>query len=109
MSKVWSGRVWLNPPYGSEARQWLRRLSEHGDGIALIPPRLGARWFHDIVLSSCDAILFLRGRVSFIDPSTGMAVKGNNADSILVAYGGRNVEALRASGLSGKLWVLRAA
>jgi len=101
----WHGRVWLNPPYGTEARAWLARLSHHGNGIALIPPRVGAQWFHQVVFDTFDAILFHRGRIAFIDPSTGKPVAGNNADSIFVAYGQNNVEALRNSGLPGKLWI----
>src|SRR5262245_51905518 len=33
----WHGRVWLNPPYSTEAlMQWLGRLAEHNQGTALI-------------------------------------------------------------------------
>ena len=104
MSLPWPGRVFLNPPYGAAAKVWLNRLSNHGNGIALIPPRLGSHWFHRIVLARFSAILFLRGRVSFLDPNTGLPVTGNNADSILVAYGENNAEALACCGLSGVLW-----
>jgi phage N-6-adenine-methyltransferase len=103
----WMGRVFVNPPYGSSARAWLRKLGEHDNGIALIPPRLGAKWFHDIVLSKATAIMFLRGRVAFISPATGQPVKGNNADSILVAYGRMNERTLAQSGLDGKIWNIR--
>jgi hypothetical protein len=58
------------------------------------------------VLNSAHAIFFLRGRLAFIDPSTSQPVKGNNADSILVAYGTNNVTALRNCGLPGKLWIM---
>lgn len=104
LSQKWGGRVWLNPPYGRQARQWISRLAQHGDGIALIPPRLGAKWFHDAVLGTFDGIFFHKGRIAFVDPSTGFPVTGNNADSIFVAYGEANIEALAASGLPGKLW-----
>lgn len=101
----WFGRVWCNPPYGSEARDWLEKLGQHGDGIALIPPRMGAQWFHNVVLARFDAMLFHYGRVAFINPETGLPVTGNNADSVFIAYGQRNVEALLASGIPGKVWV----
>lgn len=97
----WFGRVFMNPPYGSSAKRWLKKLADHGNGIALIPPRVGSHWFHDLVFAKCDAIMFLRGRIAFIDPQTQQPVKGNNADSILVAFGPDNVEALRVSGLPG--------
>ena len=107
LDQPWRGRVWLNPPYGEETRTWLARLAKHGDGIALIPPRVGSHWFHDEVFSRCQGILFLRGRIAFIDPETQKPVSGNNADSILVAFGGRNVEALITSGLDGIVWDMR--
>lgn len=105
----WKGRVWLNPPYGgvAPAKVWLMKLTQHGNGVALVPPRVGARWFHDVVLSTCDAILFLKGRVSFIDPVVQRPAKENNADSVLIAYGMENVVAFENCGLEGKLWKLR--
>lgn len=107
LEQPWHGRVWLNPPYGAEARRWIARLVAHGNGIALIPPRVGAKWFHETVLDTFDSILFLKGRIAFLDPATGFPVKGNNADSIFVAYGDENTAALAASGLPGKLWRAR--
>ncbi len=26
----WWGRVWLNPPFGTKAAAWLRKMNEHG-------------------------------------------------------------------------------
>lgn len=108
LSRQWKGRVWLNPPYGGKApaKTWLVKLAQHGNGVALVPPRVGARWFHEIVLSSADAILFLKGRVAFIDPAAQKSANGNNADSILIAYGSKNVAALERCGLVGRLWKL---
>jgi phage N-6-adenine-methyltransferase len=103
----WDGkRAFVNPPYGRKARAWLAKLAEHRNGIALIPPRMGAKWFHETVLAHADAILFLKGRVAFLNAVTGQPVKGNNADSILIAYGQENVEALRNCDIPGKVWEL---
>ncbi len=105
LSQTWSGRVWLNPPYGRDAKVWLSRLADHGNGIALIPPRVGAHWFHDIVLETFDAIFFHRGRIDFIDPQTGIEFDNkSNADSVLIAYGANNVDALEKADFPGKLW-----
>ncbi|MDQ4421225.1 DNA N-6-adenine-methyltransferase [Sphingobium sp. DEHP117] len=108
LSREWHGRVWLNPPYGgaTPAKVWLMKLARHGNGVALVPPRVGARWFHDVVLSTAHAILFLKGRVSFIDPVAQRPARGNNADSILIAYGLENVVAFEKCGLEGRLWRL---
>lgn len=102
----WHGRVWCNPPYGSDCRNWMRKLAEHGNGIALIPPRVGSHWFQEEVLSKCDAVLFLKGRVSFLDQNM-RPVSGNNADSVLVAFGEINAAILSVCGLAGKFWRLR--
>jgi hypothetical protein len=106
LSNEWFGRVWLNPPYGSDAKTWLKKLGDHGNGIALVPPRIGAKWFHDIVLEKATAILFLRGRIAFIHHETLKAVPGNDSDSCLIAYGDDNVQALYQSKLAGKIWIL---
>ncbi|MGH8432526.1 MAG: DNA N-6-adenine-methyltransferase, partial [Solimonas sp.] len=45
LAQVWAGRVWCNPPFGREAVKWLRRMAEHGDGIALIPARTETAMF----------------------------------------------------------------
>jgi hypothetical protein len=99
----WSGRVWCNPPYGEDCKLWLRKLADHGDGIALIPPRVGSHWFHAEVLNRATAVLFLRGRVSFLDDNL-RPVSGNNVDSVLVAFGELNALILGACNLPGKFW-----
>lgn len=81
----------------------MQRVAEHGDGIALIPSGVGSKWVHKIIFPACDAIFFHEGRIAFLDKDMN-PVPGNNSDSMLVAYGERNVEALRVSGLPGKLW-----
>jgi hypothetical protein len=49
LSMPWHGRVWLNPPFGREAVKWLRRLKDHGNGIALIPARTETAMFYECV------------------------------------------------------------
>lgn len=105
LSREWFGRVWCNPPYGRGLGEWLRRLSEHGDGIAFIFARTETKVFFDWVWDKADALLFLRGRVRFHRPD-GSLGGYSGAPSVLVAYGERNVDALRLCGLDGKLVVL---
>lgn len=104
----WEGRVWLNPPYGSEAVKWLRRLADHdGGGIALIFARTDTAAFHEVVWGRASAILFMRGRLTFMRPD-GTAPKANaGAPSCLVAYGDNEVSVLSASGIPGHLVDLR--
>lgn len=87
LASPWFGRVWLNPPYGREAGEWVTKLAEHGDGIALVFNRADAKWCQDAI-ERADAICLIRGRLSFIDGS-GRERNGHNAanGSMLIAYG----------------------
>lgn len=105
LSAPWSGRVWLNPPY-SNTKQWLERLAEHGNGIALVFARTETLWFFEHVWNNASGVFFFKGRIAFyhIDGAVGGTA---GAPSCLVAYGNTNVERIMASGLTGKLIVLR--
>lgn len=100
LNKDWHGRVWLNPPYGNQTEQWVKRLASHGDGIALIFARTETSTFHPWVWEHADAVMFLKGRLRFWTKE-GREGGSAGAPSVLVAYGDRNVAALRSSGLEG--------
>jgi len=98
----WDGRVWCNPPYGLEATMWLKKLAEHGNGIALIFARTETKMFFDEVWGKADSILFLKGRLHF-HHVTGEVAKANaGAPSVLIAYGAACGEILRTTKLPGK-------
>lgn len=109
LAAVWSGRVWLNPPFGREATAWLRKLADHGDGVALIPARTETAMFFDTVWSRADAVLFLRSRPHFHRADGSRAPFNSGAPICLVAYGLANVAALHRSGLGHVVAVGRAA
>jgi hypothetical protein len=98
----WFGRVWCNPPYGTETFKWMNKLATHGDGIALIFARTETIGFHEEIWNKADAIFFFRGRLKFcyVDGSSGDCA---NAPSCLVAYGENNVKSLETCGLNGRL------
>ncbi|KKL97004.1 hypothetical protein LCGC14_1838870, partial [marine sediment metagenome] len=96
-------RVWLNPPYGLQAAKWLKRLAEHGNGIALIFARTETAMFHDHVWSHADGLLFIRGRLTFYNSAGIRAQKNAGGPSVLVAYGSVNVKALRVSQIAGHI------
>lgn len=109
LSKEWDGRVWMNPPY-STAGKWVEKLSVHGDGIALVFARVETGWWHEHVWPKADAILFLRGRLSFIrGDDAGQVGHNAAAPSVLIAYGQMNAKAIRECGLKGAFVDLRAA
>lgn len=103
LSKPWSGRVWLNPPYGNQTGMWLERLAGHGNGIALVFARTETEAFFPWVWECADSVLFLKGRLFFCDVQGVPARTNSGAPSVLVAYGANNTEALARSGLPGKL------
>jgi hypothetical protein len=106
LAQEWDGRVWCNPPYGLEAAEWLSKLADHGDGIALIFARTETKMFFDFVWGKASAVLFLYGRLHFHHINGDKAKANAGAPSVLVAYGQDNVTALRRSEIQGKLIIL---
>lgn len=95
LEKEWFGRVWLNPPYGREASEWLDKLTIHKNGIALIFARTETEMFFDHVWTKADALLFFKGRLYFHHVNGERARANAGAPSVLIAYGDENVEALK--------------
>lgn len=98
----WSGKVWCNPPYGSETINWLAKMSAHGNGVALVFARTDCAWFHEHV-TTADAVLFLKGRVRFVDGAGVSGGGGAGSGSMLIAWGAENVKALEGMSSYGFL------
>lgn len=98
LKQPWTGRVWLNPPYGQQTPDWLAKLKKHGNGIALVFARTDTDWFHTIA-KKADAIAFLIGRVKFrrFDGTTGK--NGAGCGSMLLAYGDECADLLVNAGI----------
>ena len=94
LARDWFGRVWCNPPY-SNATEWLAKLARHGNGIALIFARTETNGFFSTVWDKADAVLFIKGRLSFHHYD---GTKGGTAGcgSMLVAYGKDNAAILES-------------
>lgn len=105
----WFGRVWLNPPYGKEAEPFLAKLADYNRGTALIFARTETQTWHKIIWPKASAILFLEGRVTFLDPERVAAKANSGAPSCLVAFGQEDAFALYLSGIPGKFIDLRSA
>jgi hypothetical protein len=97
LTAEWSGRVWLNPPY-SNVHEWLDKMIEHGNGIALVNARPETMWFQRS-LTTAHSVLWLKGRIDFLRPD-GKETHPP-VGSVLVAYGEHNALALEASPLNG--------
>lgn len=101
LEKKWDGLVWLNPPYGKHTPDWLKKMHKHRNGIALVFARTDCAWFHNYC-TKADAILFLSGRIKFVDGLCVTGGGGAGSGSMLIAWGDTAVDALeriRARGL----------
>jgi len=97
----WKGaRVWMNPPY-SDAGRWVRRLSVHGHGTALVFARTEPSWFWEYIWRRSSALLFITGRLHFYRATGLRAPMNAGAPSVLVAYGPGDADALASSGVPG--------
>jgi hypothetical protein len=99
LETTWLGRVWLNPPFGREAVKWLRKLVEHGNGIALVPARTETAAWYECVWGVADAVCFVRGRPHFHYPTGKRAPFNSGAPIALIAYGEENAAVLSKAGL----------
>jgi hypothetical protein len=99
LTAPWVGRVWLNPPFGSQAARWLEKMAVHRYGIALVPARTETRMFYESVWGIADAVCFVRGRPHFYRPNGTRAPFNSGAPIALIAYGTENAEALMRANL----------
>lgn len=106
LGRVWFGRVWLNPPYGSQSGAWLSKLAEHGRGTALIFARTETRMFFEHVWAKASAVLFIEGRLTFLRPNGVPAEANGGAPSVLVAYGTDDANRLEEASIAGKFLLL---
>jgi phage N-6-adenine-methyltransferase len=69
LAQPWTGRVWMNPPYGRTIGLWLRKAWEavqSGEAeviVCLVPARVDTAWWHDYCARG--EVSFLRGRLRF--------------------------------------------
>ena len=102
LTKTWIGRVWLNPPYSRPLIEcFVKRLAEHGNGIALLFNRCDSKMFQDVIFEKATAIMFLRGRIKFYRPD-GSRGGSPGCGSVLIAFGEENAEILRRCDIVGK-------
>lgn len=98
LKQEWVGRVWLNPPYGAEARDWLSKLRDHGNGIALVFARLETKWLKPFLQ---NGFFVIDGRIAFESPISNK--KGNaGTASILIPFGRKNIGAILSSNIKGE-------
>lgn len=101
LSKVWAGKVWMNPPYASGLiRLFVGKFVSHVDngdikeGIVLVNNATETNWFNELI-SVASAAVFPSGRVKFLDadgnqgaPLQGQAIVyiGNNCQKFFKEF-----------------------
>jgi hypothetical protein len=99
LNNPWRGRVWCNPPFGRQAIKWMRKMRDHGNGIALLAARTETVMFYETVWGKAHGIQFLNKRPHFHFVNGERAQSNSGAPIVLIAYGEKNLETLRHSGL----------
>ncbi len=103
MKNDWGVRpVWLNPPYGNKTGTWLAKAANHQNAIALVFARTDCKWFHDAV-AKASGLLFLKGRIKFVDAMNITAGNGAGAGSLLIAFGKQNADVLKRASQTNEL------
>lgn len=99
LSRPWSGRVFMNPPFGGRNGHvpWLLKFLAHRNGIAIVRAYTSSAWFHQYA-TQADAMLFPKGKTKFIRPD-GTIGKSPGHGVVIIGMGGRCCEALRHSRL----------
>lgn len=104
LKKSWGGAmVWLNPPFHRyQVAAWIKKLAEHGNGVALLHARTETDWFLPC-WQKARCILFLADRIKFCKPNGRPQPANSGAPVCLVAFGDKAAGRLRACGLAGVL------
>jgi phage N-6-adenine-methyltransferase len=67
LSQPWTGKVFMNPPYGRQIGKWVRKAWEESQAgalvVCLLPARVDTRWWHDYARQG--HVYFLKGRLRF--------------------------------------------
>jgi len=71
LRQEWTGRVFMNPPYGREIGAWMKKALESARlgalVVCLVPARTDTAWWHNY--ASMGQVRFIRGRLKFGDSS----------------------------------------
>jgi ParB family chromosome partitioning protein len=75
LTKEWTGRVWMNPPYGSDLiGQFTEKFAKEytagniTEGIVLVNNATETAWFCNM-MTAASAVVFPRGRIRYNSPT----------------------------------------
>lgn len=69
LEQPWTGTCWMNPPYGRQIGDWVKKAWESARAggatvVCLVPARTDTAWWNDWALRAAE-IRFVRGRLKF--------------------------------------------
>jgi hypothetical protein len=102
----WSGKVFLNPPYGKEIGKWIEKLvAEYeakaiSEAIALVPARTDTEWFQKL---SPYTLCLVKGRLKFWNLQ-GEADNNASFPSAVVYLGKSNLKFVENFSDLGGIW-----
>lgn len=100
LTKVWAGRVWLNPPYSRGAcEQFIEQAINRWRSGYIVSACILVNNFTDtetgqMLLNKASAVCFLRGRVHFLD-GEGERSKAPRQGQMVVLLGNERIAAFR--------------
>lgn len=67
LKQDWTGTCWMNPPYGRQIGNWIRKALESSLGgatvVCLVPARTDTIWWH--AYAARGEVRFIKGRLHF--------------------------------------------
>lgn len=92
----WEGEVFLNNPF-SLPLPWMEKMAAYARGVVLAPAKSTDTKWAQLLLSTCDIVLFLDERINFCYPD-GRQSTGKWSPYMFCGYGQRSSKAIvRAS------------
>lgn len=81
LAQEWTGTFWMNPPYGREIINWMKKAHEAAEevgatGVCLIPVRSSSPWWHQYVHKAAE-LRFVERKVSFTGEIKGVPFWGS--------------------------------
>lgn len=97
MKQEWSGTVWLNPPFGKMASQFVNKLHTHFSGgevtqaiLLLNQNSMSSAWFSS-VYDECSVMMVTRGRLKFTTTNVSVNVSSPTTGHVIAYYGTREL------------------
>jgi len=68
LTQPWDGTVFMNPPYGRQIGDWMRKAADEAERgatvVCLIPSRTDTAYWHETAMRASE-LRFIRGRLHF--------------------------------------------